>query len=69
MWVHAFHEPDTKGLLDLGIPGEHIMFGSDVPPREGMADLLVYSEVMASLPFEQQALIIGGSLEKAMTVG
>jgi predicted TIM-barrel fold metal-dependent hydrolase len=69
VWVHAFHEPDPKGLIDLGIPVDHIMFGSDFPHPEGMADPLAYSTIVADLPFEQQALIMGGSLEKAMRVG
>ncbi|HET7654471.1 MAG TPA: amidohydrolase family protein [Acidimicrobiales bacterium] len=69
VWVHAFHEPDPKGLIDLGIPVDHIMFGSDFPHPEGMADPLAYAEVVADLPLEQQALIMGGSLEKAMKVG
>jgi predicted TIM-barrel fold metal-dependent hydrolase len=69
VWVHAFHEPDPQGLVELGIPVDHIMFGSDFPHPEGMADPLAYSEVVANLPFEQQALIMGGSLEKAMRVG
>jgi hypothetical protein len=34
-----------------------------------MEDPLSYSEVVAELPLEQQALIMGGSLEKAMRVG
>jgi predicted TIM-barrel fold metal-dependent hydrolase len=69
VWVHAFHEADPKGLIDLGIPVDHIMFGSDFPHPEGMADPLAYSEVVKDLPPEQQALIMGGSLEKAMRVG
>ncbi len=69
VWVHAFHEPDPKGLIDLGIPVDHIMFGSDFPHPEGMADPLAYSGIVADLPLEQQALIMGGSLEKAMRVG
>jgi predicted TIM-barrel fold metal-dependent hydrolase len=69
VWVHAFHEPDPKGLIDLGLPVDHIMFGSDFPHPEGMADPLAYSEVVQDLPVEQQALIMGGSLEKAMRVG
>ena len=69
VWVHAFHEPDPKGLIDLGIPADHIMFGSDFPHPEGMADPLSYSEVVADLPLDQQALIMGGSLEQAMKVG
>ena len=69
IWVHAFHEPDPKGLIELGIPVDHIMFGSDFPHPEGMADPLAYSEVVADLPLEQQGWIMGGSLEKAMRVG
>lgn len=69
VWVHAFHEPDPKGLVDLGVPIDHLMFGSDFPHPEGMADPLAYSEIVKDLPMEQQALIMGGSLEKAMGVG
>jgi predicted TIM-barrel fold metal-dependent hydrolase len=69
VWVHAFHEADPKGLIDLGMPVDHIMFGSDFPHPEGMEDPLAYSEVVADLPMDQQALIMGGSLEKAMRVG
>jgi predicted TIM-barrel fold metal-dependent hydrolase len=69
VWVHAFHEPDPKGLIDIGIPADHIMFGSDFPHPEGMEDPLAYSEVVQDLSEEEQALIMGGSLGKAMGVG
>jgi hypothetical protein len=69
IWVHAFHEPDPKGLIDLGLPADHIMFGSDFPHPEGMEDPLAYSEVVGGLPPEQQALIMGGSVAKALKVG
>jgi predicted TIM-barrel fold metal-dependent hydrolase len=69
VWVHAFHEPEPKGLIDIGIPVDHIMFGSDFPHPEGMADPLAYSAVVADLPLDQQALIMGGALERAMKVG
>ena len=68
-YVHIFHEPDPKGLIDLGIPVDHLMFGSDFPHPEGMADPLAYAELVEDLPVEQQELIMGGSLEKAMKVG
>jgi hypothetical protein len=45
------------------------MFGSDFPHPEGMADPLSYAAVVEDLPLDQQALIMGGSLEKAMKVG
>jgi predicted TIM-barrel fold metal-dependent hydrolase len=69
VWVHAFHERDPKGLMDIGIPTDHIMFGSDFPHPEGMADPLAYAAVVAELPLAEQGLIMGGSLEKAMGVG
>jgi predicted TIM-barrel fold metal-dependent hydrolase len=69
IFIHAFHEPDPKGLLDLGVPADRLMFGSDFPHPEGMSDPLAYSEVVADLPEETQALIMGGAIEKAMKVG
>jgi predicted TIM-barrel fold metal-dependent hydrolase len=69
VWVHAFHEPDPQGLIDLGIAADHVMFGSDFPHPEGMADPLAYSEVVEGLPEDQQALIMGGSVAKALKVG
>jgi predicted TIM-barrel fold metal-dependent hydrolase len=69
VWVHAFHEPDPQGLIDLGLPVDHLMFGSDFPHPEGMADPLAYSEVVSGMPLEDQALIMGGSLAKALKVG
>jgi predicted TIM-barrel fold metal-dependent hydrolase len=53
-------------LIDLGIPVNHIMFGSDFPHPEGMADPLAYSDVVKDLPMEQQAMIMGGSLASAL---
>ena len=69
VWIHAFHEADPKGLIDLGIPVDHLMFGSDFPHPEGMSDPLAYSELVADLPLDQQALVMGGSLERALKVG
>jgi len=69
VYFHLFHEPDPKGLIDLGLPVDHMMFGSDFPHPEGMADPLAYYEIVKDFPMEQQQLIMGGSLEKAMKVG
>jgi predicted TIM-barrel fold metal-dependent hydrolase len=69
IYVHAFHEADPQGLIDLGIPADRLMFGSDFPHPEGMADPLAYSEVVAELSPEAQALIMGGTIEQAMGVG
>ena len=50
IYVHIFHEPDPKGLLDLGLPADRLMFGSDFPHPEGLGDPLAYSEVVEDLP-------------------
>jgi predicted TIM-barrel fold metal-dependent hydrolase len=68
IWVHAFHEADPKGLIDLGIPFDHIMFGSDFPHPEGMEDPLAYAEVVSGLPPDAQAAIMGGSVAKALGI-
>jgi predicted TIM-barrel fold metal-dependent hydrolase len=69
IYIHIFHEPDPQGLLDMGIPADRLMFGSDFPHPEGLGDPLAYSEVVEGLPTEDQELIMGGTLAKAMKVG
>jgi len=69
IYIHIFHEPDPKGLMDLGLPADRLMFGSDFPHPEGLGDPLGYSEVVEGLPVADQELIMGGTLAKAMKVG
>jgi len=69
VYLHIFHEPDPKGLLDLGIPADRLMFGSDFPHPEGLGDPLGYSEVVEGLSAVDQELIMGGSIAKALKVG
>ena len=69
VWIHIFHEADPKGLIDMGLPADHLMFGSDFPHPEGLGDPLAYSEVVESLSAETQALIMGGTLAQALKVG
>ena len=69
IYTHLFCEADPKGLLDLGIPVDHLMFGSDFPHPEGMADPLAYHDIVKDLPFEDQKMIMGGSLAKVLKVG
>jgi len=69
IYVHIFHEPDPKGLLDMGLPASRLMFGSDFPHPEGLGDPLAYSEVVEGLPTTEQELIMGGTLAQALKVG
>ena len=69
IYVHTFHEPDPQGLLDLGIPADHLMFGSDFPHPEGMADPAGLLRGRGRAPRQTQALIMGGTLGQLMGVG
>ena len=42
------------------------MFGSDFPHPEGLRDPLAFSEEIATLPIEDQELVMGGNLERLM---
>jgi predicted TIM-barrel fold metal-dependent hydrolase len=66
IYIHVFHEANPKGLLDIGLAADHLMFGSDFPHPEGMADPLAYSEVVEGLALEDQQLIMGGTLSRLM---
>ena len=69
IYVHIFHEANPKGLLDLGLPADRLMFGSDFPHPEGLGDPLAYSEVVETLPPKDRELIMGGTLAKALNLG
>jgi predicted TIM-barrel fold metal-dependent hydrolase len=66
IYIHMFHEPDPQGLLDIGLQADHLMFGSDFPHPEGMADPLAYSEVVEDMPAGDQELIMGGTISRLM---
>jgi predicted TIM-barrel fold metal-dependent hydrolase len=68
IYVHIFHEPDPQELLDMGLTADRLMFGSDFPHPEGIADPLGYSEVVENLKPEDRELIMGGTLAQAMKV-
>ena len=67
VYIHIFHEPDPKGLLEL-LPADHLMWGSDFPHPEGLGDPLGYAELVEELPLEEQKLIMGGTLGSIMKV-
>jgi predicted TIM-barrel fold metal-dependent hydrolase len=68
IFVHAFHEPDPAGLVEL-LGVDNVMFGSDFPHREGLADPLAYSEVVErTMSPEDAAKVMGGNLARIMRV-
>ena len=70
IYVHTFHEPDPQDLVDnWELPADRLMFGSDFPHPEGLADPLAYSETVKDMSPENQALIMGGTIARALKVG
>lgn len=66
-WVHPFHEDDPRGLADL-IGVDNIIFGSDFPHPEGLADPLSFVDELAEFSDEDKAKIMGGNLARAVGV-
>ena len=61
IWVNPFHEDDMSGLVDL-IGADRVMFGSDFPHPEGLADPAVYAAELDPLGPETAARIMGRNL-------
>ena len=68
IYVHPFHEEDILGLVDL-LGADHILFGSDFPHPEGLADPISYVDELRGLPDDQICKIMGGNLAGLMKVG
>jgi hypothetical protein len=69
IWVSPFHEDDIGGLIDA-IGADHILFGSDFPHPEGLADPCSYLDHLpAGLSDDDIAGIMGGNLGAIMRVG
>ena len=60
-WMHPFHEEDPASLVDL-LGADHVIFGSDFPHIEGLAEPLSYYESINALPAEQIRKIMGGNM-------
>ena len=68
VYVHPFHEEDIKGLVEL-LGADHILFGSDFPHPEGMADPITYVDELDGLPQDDVRKIMGANLAGLMKVG
>jgi predicted TIM-barrel fold metal-dependent hydrolase len=68
VWVHPFHEEDVLGLVEL-LGAENVLFGSDFPHPEGLADPVSFVDDLTGLPDDDVARIMGGNLAGLMKVG
>jgi predicted TIM-barrel fold metal-dependent hydrolase len=62
VWVNPFWEDSVENLVDMMSP-EHVLFGSDYPHPEGMADPLGQAKTLGGLfPTADAQKILGGNL-------
>jgi predicted TIM-barrel fold metal-dependent hydrolase len=67
IWIHPFFEEDPVGLIQA-IGADKVVFGSDYPHPEGLADPVSYAHELDSLPAEDVRRIMGGNLAEALKV-
>ena len=67
IYVSPFCEEDLDDLIDL-IGVDHVLFGSDYPHPEGLAEPTHYVDRARASLVEDQAKIMGGNLARLVTV-
>jgi len=67
IYISPFWEEDLGELADL-IGVEHVLFGSDYPHPEGLADPVSYADELKGLDEESVRKIMGGNLAQLMNV-
>ena len=60
-WMHPFHEEDPRELVHL-LGAGHVIFGSDYPHVEGLAEPLSYVSELEGVPDEDLRKIMGGNM-------
>jgi predicted TIM-barrel fold metal-dependent hydrolase len=65
IYVHPFHEEDPVGLVKLLGP-DQVLFGSDYPHPEGLADPIAFADELTALPRADVAKVMGGNLGRLM---
>ena len=61
IWMHPFHEEDPRQLVQL-LGADRVIFGSDFPHVEGLADPLSYLDELHGLDHDDIRKIMGGNM-------
>jgi predicted TIM-barrel fold metal-dependent hydrolase len=67
IYISPFWEEDLGALAEL-IGVDHVLFGSDYPHPEGLADPATYVDELSGLDDEAVRRIMGGNLARLMNV-
>ena len=67
IYISPFWEEDLGALAEL-IGVDQVLFGSDFPHPEGLADPASYVDELAGVPQESVRKIMGGNMARLMNV-
>lgn len=67
VWVHPFHEDDPMDIVGL-LGADRVLFGSDYPHPEGLAEPTSYVDRLAGLSHDEIARIMGGNLADILKI-
>jgi predicted TIM-barrel fold metal-dependent hydrolase len=67
IFIHPFHEEDPRGLIEL-LGADNVLFGSDFPHPEGMADPITFVDELEGLDGGVIRKVMGGNLARLMHV-
>jgi predicted TIM-barrel fold metal-dependent hydrolase len=68
IYIHPFHEEDPRGLIQL-LGEDNVLFGSDFPHPEGLADPISFVDELSGLDDRVVRKVMGGNLARLMHVG
>lgn len=66
-WMHPFHEEDPRVLIDV-LGADNVIFGSDYPHVEGLADPCSYVDELTGISDEDLRKVMGGNMMSLMGV-
>jgi len=66
-WMHPFHEEDPRELVHL-LGADRVIFGSDFPHIEGLADPLSWAAELHGLPEDELRLVMGGNMMQLLGI-
>ena len=67
VWINPFHEEDMSKLVEL-LGADRVMFGSDYPHPEGLAEPREFLSELASLPQDTTERVMGRNLKELLGV-
>lgn len=67
IWIHPFFEEDPVGLVNA-VGAEKVVFGSDFPHPEGLANPVSYAKQLENLSEEDIKGIMGGNVAAALKI-